>query len=497
MLTSVIKQNITKVFRPFVPKSLDTLLTKRMIAYHLPDELVAIYPSKKRDESRLLCILPKREPPTNRLAAKKLYDHGQCVYTNFNQTEDLCNLQDLQFVDLLRVLPRGCHIFHNESKVLNARLLVEHDQNLNPFELLLLSPADDNVDPDHLIRSDANGQMWRTMIRSDKVKVGDVLTLHNQDKPSLSSTSSSNEPPPCVRIITLHDVWIEEDENDGVEADVEFIYEPTNIHDNKEMKTVLDEFGQIPIPPYLNRGAIESDKETYQTSFSKKFGSVAAPTAGLHFSDKLMKKLESLHTMSKVTLHVGAGTFKPVSSSIEDHDMHREHWEITKNALNSLIQSLSNDVPVVPVGTTSVRVLESLYWMGARVILGGSPPPTQLSLDQWEPQDIIQQYKDSNQLLPQPHRAFEALLWNVYPAALGSFTLSGTTSICISPGYEFMVIDALVTNFHQSKSTLMYLTSAVLGGDAKLLQCYEHAIKNEYRFLSFGDACFMVVNREK
>lgn len=142
-------------------------------------------------------------------------------------------------------------------------------------------------------------------------------------------------------------------------------------------------------------------------------------------------------------------------------------------------------------------MLESLYWMGARVILGGSPPPTQLSLDQWEPQDIIQQYKDSNQLLPQPHRAFEALLWNVYPAALGSFTLSGTTSICISPGYEFMVIDALVTNFHQSKSTLMYLTSAVLGGDAKLLQCYEHAIKNEYRFLSFGDACFMVVNREK
>lgn len=403
-----------------------------------------------------------------------------------------------------------CHIFHNESSVLSARLQVQPSTG-STFEMLLLSPSDDFADPDAMTRAVAHGQQWRTMIRNDSVQEGDLLNV-------MPAKPLPNDGTPCgtlcdttthsVRVVRLHSPWIEEDEDDGVEADVEFIEHETTTRDSPTttttttMKSLLDECGGVPIPPYFNREAMDSDAERYQTVFAAKHGSVAAPTAGLHFSDAVLTELEQNHVMSKVTLHVGAGTFKPVNKEgIEHHDMHRETWEITKDVLNSLIHSLSNDVPIIPVGTTSVRVLESLYWMGARTIAnrdqwaftGGAPVP--LALRQWEPQDLMAQYTQSNQLLPRPERAFEALLWEIYPAALGSFCLRGTTEICIAPGYEFRVVDGLVTNFHQSSSTLMYLTSAVLGSDKRLLECYEHAIGAGYRFLSYGDACFMLVQR--
>ena len=478
-------RSITSTCRFPSPK---TSSARRTISYHLPDALVAVHPSEKRDESRLLCILPKQEPPVNRKAAKQLYDHAKCIYSTF----DACptKLGDFQFKDILRLLPQGCHIIHNESAVLSARLLVSPQTAPSAsFEMLLLSPANDLADPDSLCRTDANGQLWRTMLRNDCIQEGDILTVHSQQLHDSSPSKHS------VRVVRVHSPWIEDDENDGVEADVEFITHSTT------MKDLLDVFGDTPIPPYFNRDAIASDAERYQTVFAAKFGSVAAPTAGLHFSDAVMQQIQDIHTLSKVTLHVGAGTFKPVNAQgIDQHDMHRETWEITKDALHSLIHSLSNAVPIIPVGTTSVRVLESLYWMGARVIAnrdawnsGQAPPP--LALSQWEPAEIIEQYALNSELLPTPARAFEALLWEVYPAALGSFCLRGTTEICISPGYEFRVIDGLVTNFHQSSSTLMYLTSAVLGSDERLLECYAHAIENNYRFLSYGDACYMVVQR--
>ena len=498
----------------------------RTISYHLPDELVAIHPASKRDESRLLSILPKQKPPSHRTTATKLYNHAKCIYSTF----DACptKLGDFQFKDITRLLPPQCHIFHNESSVLSARLQVQPLTGSTglarsagstagtPFEMLLLSPSDDVADPDAMTRAAAHGQQWRTMIRNDSVQEGDLLNvmpakpLPNDGTPCDTTTHS-------VRVVRLHSPWIEEDEDDGVEADVEFIEHETTTSDSPTtttttttstttttttMKLLLDKCGGVPIPPYFNREAMDSDAERYQTVFAAKHGSVAAPTAGLHFTEAVLTELEQNHVMSKVTLHVGAGTFKPVDKEgIEHHDMHRETWEITKDVLNSLIHSLSNDVPIIPVGTTSVRVLESLYWMGARTIAnreqwaftGGAPVP--LALRQWEPQDLIAQYEQSNQLLPRPERAFEALLWEIYPAALGSFCLRGTTEICIAPGYEFRVVDGLVTNFHQSSSTLMYLTSAVLGSDERLLECYDHAIARKYRFLSYGDACFMLVQR--
>ena len=495
MLTKSIKYTSQNSV-PFVRSALSSRTT-RTITYHLPNELVAIHPAETREGSRLLSILPKQKPTST--TKHKLYDHAKSVYTSF----DTCPTKfgDFQFQDIIRLLPSGCHIVHNESKVLQARLLVR-PPSAAPFEMLLLSPADDLADPNVLTRTDANGQLWRTMLRNDQVQVGDVLQLEIQHQESDASTSTSTLQ--SVRITCIHSPWIEEDENDGVEADVEFITaspsSPSSSSSSSSpspptMKDILDTYGVTPIPPYFNRDTDDSDSERYQTVFAKTYGSVAAPTASLHFSKDLLQKMEQKHLLTKCVLHVGAGTFKPVhEDGIESHEMHRESFEITKASLDSLISSLKTETPIIPVGTTSVRVLESLYWIGARTILNGTTGNNN-TLGQWEPNEIIQMYSDANQYLPLPARALSSLMWEVPITVDNDFCLKGTTEICISTAaeYEFQICDALITNFHQSGSTLMDLTSAVLGGDERLLEAYDHAIANKYRFLSYGDCCYMIL----
>ena len=254
----------------------------RTISYHLPDELVAIHPASKRDESRLLSILPREKPPSHRTAATKLYNHAKCIYSTF----DACptKLGDFQFKDITRLLPPQCHIFHNESSVLSARLQVQPSTG-STFEMLLLSPSDDFADPDAMTRAVAHGQQWRTMIRNDSVQEGDLLNV-------MPAKPLPNDGTPCgtlcdttthsVRVVRLHSPWIEEDEDDGVEADVEFIEHETTTRDSPTttttMKSLLDECGGVPIPPYFNREAMDSDAERYQTVFAAKHGSVADPT---------------------------------------------------------------------------------------------------------------------------------------------------------------------------------------------------------------------------
>jgi S-adenosylmethionine:tRNA-ribosyltransferase-isomerase (queuine synthetase) len=476
----------------------------RSIAYELPDQLVAIHPAEPRDSSRLLSILP-RDPANLRPTRRVLFNHSKTIYNGFETCPT--KFGDFHFKDLTRLLPpSGCHIVMNSSKVLSARLLAMVDQQA--CEVLLLSPSDDSADPNGLLAQPATGQTWRCMIRNDTIQVDDQLSVimsssidgdgdddddQNQDQDTLIRNGTTT-----LRVAAVHEPWLEEGENDGVEADVTFESNSNTMDMSTSMDDLLRVFGAVPIPPYLNRDAIQHDDITYQTVYANKQGSVAAPTAGLHFSDSMMDELQnSNHIMSDVTLHVGAGTFKPVVDGIDEHQMHRESFEVTKNALNSLIASLSNNVPIVPVGTTSVRVLESLYWMGARTMLQSEKwyqgAPTTLMLGQWEPHAITQEYLAAKQHLPLAHQAFESLLWEIYPAADGEFCIRGNTEICIAHDYQFQVIDGLVTNFHQSKSTLMYLASAVLGGEARLREAYTHAIAERYRFLSYGDACFMVV----
>ena len=270
----------------------------------------------------------------------------------------------------------------------------------------------------------------------------------------------------ALRIAKIHGSWLEEGEDDGVEADVVIEVGSEGDFAGSMPWTPSAGLGSVPIPPYLNRDAVASDDTTYQTVYADKQGAWQQ-AAGLHFSDAMMNELRSgEHVVSDVTLHVGAGTFKPVVTSIDDHEMHRETFEITKKALSGIIASLANSVPVVPVGTTSVRVLESLYWMGARNILQSDKcydgASGTLMLGQWE-------QRRSGGVHCGAARPSA-------PSACARITTMGRVSGCRwgAPaarqhgdmhrrGVHVQIIDGLVTNFHQSQSTLMHLTAAVLG----------------------------------
>ena len=242
---------------------------------------------------------------------------------------------------------------------------------------------------------------------------------------------------------------------------------------------LLEVAGELPIPPYLNRRTEEKDKETYQTVYSKIKGSVAAPTAGLHFTPNVMQALKDKGVeLSEVTLHVGAGTFKPVKSdSIGEHEMHEEYIEIKLDLLKKLINAGG---AAVAVGTTSVRTLESLYYLGEIVHNNPDIPQEQLHVTQWMP------YESDHTLTTV--EALEELV--AYIERIGSDRLHSHTQIIIAPGYKYRIVKAIVTNFHQPKSTLLLLVSAFVGDDWKNI--YNYALENDFRFLSYGDSSLLV-----
>ncbi len=242
---------------------------------------------------------------------------------------------------------------------------------------------------------------------------------------------------------------------------------------------VLQLFGTIPLPPYLNRKAEKEDEERYQTIYARYNGSVAAPTAGLHFTDSLFEKLQTKGIEKDfVTLHVGAGTFKPVKTeSIAEHDMHAEFIEVTTGLIEHLIKYLSKTV--VAVGTTSLRTIESLYWMGVKVSGNENLLPEGISIAQWEayhlPQDIT------------PEVALHALL--TWMRNMQIEKLITKTKILIAPGYQLRIVKALITNFHQPQSTLLLLIAAIIGDDWKRI--YDYALAHDFRFLSYGDGSLL------
>jgi len=238
---------------------------------------------------------------------------------------------------------------------------------------------------------------------------------------------------------------------------------------------VLEAAGQIPIPPYLHRESEAIDLTRYQTVFSKIKGSVAAPTAGLHFTDQVFDHLRQKDiSTAELTLHVGAGTFQPVkSTNIDGHEMHIEHFLVNRN----IVEELTNhNAPIIAVGTTAVRTLESLFYLGVKVLNNPKTEPADLTVKQWEP---YQQTNNSDR-----KTSLTALLDYMSRNELNQ--LNSSTQIIIVPGYDFKMIDGMITNFHQPQSTLLLLISAFIGDEWKTL--YQHALSQNYRFLSYGDS---------
>jgi S-adenosylmethionine:tRNA ribosyltransferase-isomerase len=244
---------------------------------------------------------------------------------------------------------------------------------------------------------------------------------------------------------------------------------------------ILDHAGVTPLPPYLNRKVEAEDKSRYQTIYAQMEGSVAAPTAGLHFTEEVMQELKQRKTgTSEVTLHVGAGTFKPVSvDKLKGHDMHHEYIDVSLETIAELTENLGGKI--VPVGTTSLRTVESLYWMGVKVQAAGKLlSPAELEIDQWYPYD----HKEG---LPAAEEALGILAHNL--RSQGISRLITRTQLMIAPGYGPVIASGLITNYHLPKSTLLVLVAALVGEDWR--QVYEHALHNDYRFLSYGDSSLL------
>lgn len=388
--------------------------------YELPDERIAKYPLEQRDVSKLL-----------------VYDKG--------------NMQEDSYQNIAQHIPESTLMVFNETKVVHARLLFKKPTG-GVIEVFCLEPHTDYGDVQTAMLQ-KNKVWWQCMIGgASKWKHGMILTL-SCDECTISAAIVDRG----RGAFTLELTW---------EEDMSFA-------------EVLHYAGKVPLPPYLHRNAEESDEERYQTIYAKHEGSVAAPTAGLHFTDKVMDSLKAKGVDTGfVTLHVGAGTFKPVKSeTMEEHDMHAEWIDVSAATVEQLIAHL--DKGIVSVGTTSMRTLESLYWIGAKLHLGIDIDFSQIAVTQWEPYELTEQ--------PDAIAALTAIL--NYLKEKGQDRLLTRTQILIAPPYQPKLIKGLVTNFHQPQSTLLLLVGAMIGDDWKRL--YQHAMDNDFRFLSYGDGCLL------
>ena len=384
--------------------------------YNLPDDKIAKFPLPKRDESKLL------------------------IYKNGNISESI-------YKNLPQALPENTLLVFNNTKVVEARLLFKNSTGAN-IELFCLEPADDYADITTAMLQKQK-VLWKCLVGNAKKWKDDFLVkeiLHNNFSFTLQAKKMERQ----------NDYFL-----------VAFSW---NI-DEYSFAEVLHFAGRIPLPPYLNRKEEEKDKETYQTVYAKHDGSVAAPTAGLHFTEQLLNDLKEKNIREAfVTLHVGAGTFKPVKSdTMETHEMHSEFIDVSVELIDALIKN--HDEKIVAVGTTSLRTIESLYWLGVKILTGNF----HLELSQWEAYVLPQHYAKEEAL---------AALKN-YLQQKKQVRLLTKTQIIIAPGYHLRIADGLITNFHQPKSTLLLLVAATIGNDWK--KVYDYALENNFRFLSYGD----------
>ena len=392
--------------------------------YPLPDERIAKYPLEKRDASKLL-----------------LYDDGIISESIFS------NLADY--------IPSESLMIFNNTRVIHARLLFRKETGAQ-IEVFCLSPAD----PEDYAMNFAAKQhcSWHCMIGNAKRWKDDILTMKIENGGNGILTLSAEKTAVTNKDTTVRFSW-----ND----------------DTLSFSEILEIAGKLPIPPYLNRPAETKDDETYQTVYSRIEGSVAAPTAGLHFTDDVMTSLRHKGiATAEVTLHVGAGTFRPVKSeTIGEHEMHTEFISVPKETIKAIYE---NKYPLVVVGTTSMRTIESLYYIGAKLAINPIATPHELFVSQWEPYENFFHDIEARQSLK-----------NIldYLDRNDADHLISATQIMIVPGFRFHYADALITNFHQPQSTLLLLISAFVDENWRVI--YDYALKSDFRFLSYGDSSLL------
>jgi S-adenosylmethionine:tRNA ribosyltransferase-isomerase len=394
--------------------------------YHLPDEKIAKYPKQERDESKLL-----------------VYNNGNINTSCFNGLPDLLQSDDLM-------------VFNN-AKVIQARLdfFKETGAHIEIFCLEPHEPADYNL------AFQITGQcQWKCLVGNlKKWKLGKLIKQIQIDKTIYFIEASYIGKSGSAEILQFNWYLAENESNQNI-----------------SFGDILENSGSTPLPPYLNRTAEEIDKSRYQTVYALQKGSVAAPTAGLHFTDNVLQKLKNKGiAIANITLHVSAGTFRPVkSATIEGHEMHQEHFEITRQTLKQIALHQGR---VVAIGTTSARTLESIHRIGVKLI---KKEPDPFHISQWEV------YESPDEI--DFHESFKAII--DYMEEFQLEKLQASTNIIIVPGYQFKTIKALVTNFHQPQSTLLLLIAAAVG--EKWHEIYNFALANNYRFLSYGDSSLLV-----
>ena len=388
--------------------------------YELPDSRIAKYPLEERDQSKLL------------------------------EFRDSCITEHI-FRDLPGLLPDNAIMVFNDTKVVPARLHFRRESGAS-IEIFCLEP---HLPVEYNVNFASTGQCeWRCIVGNVKKWKGDVLRLDNPD---------------ADEAVSLMNLRAELVERQGETSIVRFSWD-----NGAAFSAVLEACGRIPIPPYLNRDTESIDSERYQTLYAKYRGSVAAPTAGLHFTDAVLEAIRNRGIDTEtVCLHVGAGTFLPVKSdNVAEHRMHREPFSVS---LDFLMKLRHGGHQVIAVGTTSVRTLESLYYVGVGIIEEGEAK----DVDQWAPYSREYDYSLEESL--------DAII--DYLKARGETSLRVGTRIIIVPGFRFRVVDVLVTNFHQPQSTLLLLISAFIGGEWKPV--YEYALAHSFRFLSYGDSSLL------
>lgn len=388
--------------------------------YALPDDKIAKYPLERRDSSKLLC-----------------YKDGFISEDHFSSLPDY--------------LPDNCLMVFNDTKVVPARLNFRKATGAH-IEIFCLEPV---LPAEYQTMFTVTGSCrWKCIVGNVKRWKGGEISLYNPQNS------------PEINILNLRARLVE---RDGETSVIEFVWDG-----GVPFSKVLEMGGKVPIPPYLNRETEAVDLERYQTLYARYRGSVAAPTAGLHFTEEVLDNIRKKGILEKsICLHVGAGTFLPVKSSlVSEHTMHREPFIVTLDLLEALLKYKGR---IIAVGTTSVRTLESLYYAGVKCIENGVPG----DVGQWEPYEREYTY------------SFEEAINAIvdYLKDNGLEELSIGTRIIIVPGFVFRAVSMLVTNFHQPQSTLLLLISAFVGGDWRRI--YDYALSHDFRFLSYGDSSIL------
>lgn len=395
--------------------------------YFLPEEKIAVYPLEKRDQSKLL------------------------IYRNQIISEDI-------YRNIADHLPEKSFLVFNDTKVIKARILFQKVTG-SVIEIFCLEPHE-KINDYAIVLQQKKSTRWKCMI-------GGAGKWKEKSLEKIMAIDNNTIKLKAQLVRKLSDAYV-----------VELSWDP----ENYSFAEIVEHAGETPLPPYIKRKAEESDAQKYQTIYSAHEGSVAAPTAGLHFTKEIFSSLKNKNIETGfVTLHVGAGTFKPVKSEhMEGHEMHAEWIDVSAKFIQQLIQNISHGI--FCVGTTSVRTIESLYWMGLKTFINSGIEYDDLKINQWEVYE--DDLKNNNCTI---EKSLQSLL--TYLKNKKTEKLFIQTQIIIAPGYSFKIVNGIITNFHQPKSTLLLLVAAMIGAEWKNI--YEYALSHEFRFLSYGDGCLI------